>query len=217
MCRQFIIAGKLSSLRDLLKITYNEDIRLGLVERIREYEKDLEEEIEKEIKRKYKDAMLTQYVPVISFENGEKVINEMKWGIVFDKEKKTPLIFNSRDDTIKTRPFWLNLFDKNRILVPMTGFYEWRDTGEKKKRKTEITLKSKNMFMVPGLYRENIKGEKEFTIITTSPNEFIKNIHNRMPVIFTDKNVYSYFTDSAEENHEKLKPLNEEMEAEEVE
>lgn len=216
MCRQFIIAGKLSSLRDLLKITYNEDIRLGLVERIREYEKDLEEEIEKEIKRKYKDAILTHYVPVISFEDGEKVINEMKWGIVFDKEKKTPLIFNSRDDTIKAKPFWRKLFDKNRILVPMTGFYEWKDTGEKKKRKTEITLLNKKMFMVPGLYWKNKSGENEFTIITTSPNKFMKNIHSRMPVILSDKNVFSYFTDSAEENHEKLKPSNAEMEAEEV-
>jgi putative SOS response-associated peptidase YedK len=39
------------------------------------------------------------------------------WGIQFDKEKKSPLIFNSRLETIKEKSYWTRLFYKNRCLL----------------------------------------------------------------------------------------------------
>ncbi|MCY7361131.1 MAG: SOS response-associated peptidase, partial [Ignavibacteria bacterium] len=188
MCRQFITAGKLSNLRKLLKSVYNEDIKIKLFTKIDEEEENLEEEIEKELEEltgneeeDYYDAILTHNIPVIAFEKGEKYLTEMKWGIQFDPAKKTPLIFNSRDDTISTKPFWKRLFDKNRILIPMTGFYEWKDIGTKKKLKIKINLKERKLFFVPGLFWKNKEGVNEFSLITTSPSDYLKEIHNRMP------------------------------------
>jgi len=213
MCRQFITAGKLSSLRKLLKSVYNEDIKIKLFTKIDEEEENLEEEIEKELEEltgneeeDYYDAILTHNIPVIAFEKGEKYLIEMKWGIQFDPAKKTPLIFNSRDDTISTKPFWKRLFDKNRILIPMTGFYEWKDIGTKKKLKIKINLKERKLFFVPGLFWKNKEGVNEFSLITTSPSDYLKEIHNRMPVILDDISVANYFIDSLEVNIEKLKP-----------
>jgi len=213
MCRQFITAGKLSSLRKLLKSVYNEDIKIKLFTKIDEEEENLEEEIEKELEEltgneeeDYYDAILTHNIPVIAFEKGEKYLTEMKWGIQFDPAKKTPLIFNSRDDTISTKPFWKRLFDKNRILIPMTGFYEWKDIGTKKKLKIKINLKERKLFFVPGLFWKNKEGVNEFSLITTSPSDYLKEIHNRMPVILEEISVANYFTDSLEVNIEKLKP-----------
>lgn len=222
MCRQFIIAGKLSGLRKLLKSVYNEDIKIKLYDEIDKEEESLEEEIEKEIEeqRKHKDikdAILTHRIPVIIYNEGEKFITKMKWGIQFDPEKKSPLIFNSRDDTISIKPFWKKLFDKNRILIPMEGFYEWKDVGKKKKQKIKIEKKDGDIFLVPGLYWKNKEGKQEFSLVTTSPNKFMKNIHNRMPVILDDENVFSFFTDSADENIEKLKPSETELVSEEIE
>lgn len=221
MCRQFITAGKLSGLRKLLKSVYNEDIKIKLYDIIEEEEESLEEEIEKEIEEQKKhemfaDAILTHNIPVIVFENGEKFLTEMKWGIQFEPEKKSPLIFNSRDDTVSTKPFWKKLFDRNRILIPMSGFYEWKDSGKKKKQKIKLILKDRQVFLVPGLYRLNKEGQNEFSLITTSPNKFMLQIHNRMPVILDDKNAKTFFTDSAEENIEKLKPTDQEITAEEM-
>jgi len=213
MCRQFITAGKLSSLRKLLKSVYNEDIKIKLFTKIDEEEENLEEEIEKELEEltgneeeDYYDAILTHNIPVIAFEKGEKYLIEMKWGIQFDPAKKTPLIFNSRDDTISTKPFWKRLFDKNRILIPMTGFYEWKDIGTKKKLKIKINLKERKLFFVPGLFWKNKEGVNEFSLITTSTSDYLKEIHNRMPVILEEISVANYFTDSLEVNIEKLKP-----------
>ena len=56
----------------------------------------------------------------------------------------------------------------------------------------------------------------EFSLITTSPSRFLKEIHNRMPVILDDDSVLNYFTDSLEENLEKLKPSQEEIITEEI-
>ena len=211
MCRQFITSGKLSNLRKIIEKTYNEDIKIKLLGEIDKEEEDLEEKIEKELeetkrqKRDY-DAILTHDVPVIAYENGEKFLTKMKWGVRFDPEKKSPLIFNSRDDTIQSKPFWKRTFDKNRILIPMFGFYEWQDKGVKKKVKTKITVPGRNVFMVPGLFWKNKEDINEFTLITTSPSSFMKKIHSRMPVILDDKDVFNYFTDSYEENAAKLKP-----------
>ncbi|MBK8549918.1 MAG: SOS response-associated peptidase family protein [Ignavibacteria bacterium] len=140
MCRQFVTAGKLSKLRKILEDTYNEEIRIKLYGEIEEEEKELEEEIDEELEeqRKHKreqDAMLTENIPVITYNKGKKFLTRMKWGIRFDPENKSPLIFNSRDDTIKEKPFWQKIFDQNRILIPMFGFYEWVDKGKKKKQK----------------------------------------------------------------------------------
>lgn len=221
MCRQFITAGKLSGLRKLLKSVYNEDIKIKLLEEIDTEEESLEEEIEEELEVQKKqpeftDAILTHKIPVIIYDNGEKFITRMKWGIQFDPEKKSPLIFNSRDDTISIKPFWKKLFDKNRILIPMAGFYEWKDVGKKKKQKIKIESDDNVMFLVPGLFRKTGEGKYEFSLVTTSPNKFMKTIHNRMPVILDDKDVFSFFTDSVEENIEKFKPAKIELSAEEI-
>ena len=137
MCRQFITAGKLSKLRKLLEEIYNEDLKIRLFEEIGKDEENLEEEIDEELEeeRRYKrdyEAILTHNVPVISYDNGEKFLTKMKWGIRFNPEKKSPLIFNSRDDTIKEKPFWWRTFDKNRILIPMFGFLSGRTSDRRK-------------------------------------------------------------------------------------
>ncbi len=220
MCRQFVTAGKLSKLRKLLGETYNEEIEIKLLGEIDKEEEELEEDIEEELEeqRRHKkdhDAFLTENIPVITYKSGKKYLTRMKWGIKFDPENKSPLIFNSRDDTVKEKEFWQKLFDQNRLLIPMFGFYEWVDKGLKKKVKTKITLVNKELFLVPGLFWKNNEDINEFTLITTSPNKFMTEIHNRMPVIFDDKKAFNYFTDSAEENYEKLKPVKSDMMKEE--
>lgn len=220
MCRQFITAGKLSNLQKRIREIYSEEIKIKLTGQIDEEEEKLKEEIEEELEeqkryRKNHEALLTEEIPVIIFESGEKYLTRMKWGIKFDPENKSPLIFNSRDDTIVNKDYWRELFDKNRTIIPMFGFFEWQDIGKKKKLKTLITLKGGRLFFVPGLFWKNKDGIEEFTIVTTSPNKFMSEIHSRMPVILEDRNIFNWFTDSEEENLAKLKPSMREMEKEE--
>lgn len=140
----------------------------------------------------------TQKIITLRFVNNKIEIKPMNWGIKFSKD--SPLIFNSRIETIKEKPFWKNLFDKNRCVVPMTAFYEWTtDKSTGKKTPQRIFLKDHKYFFVPALYFEK---ESEFfaSVITTTPNSFIQQIHHRMPVIIKPDNLLSYFTNNYTDN-----------------
>ena len=68
----------------------------------------------------------------------EYVLKNFSWGIKFPGDK-SPLIFNSRMETISEKPYWRNLFEKNRCLIPATAFYEW-ETIEKIKIPQKISF-----------------------------------------------------------------------------
>ncbi|MGE5411848.1 MAG: SOS response-associated peptidase family protein, partial [Clostridiales bacterium] len=50
----------------------------------------------------------TQKIMTLIFKDDSLKYLAMKWGIKFSKE--SPLIFNSRIETIKEKPYWLNIF-----------------------------------------------------------------------------------------------------------
>ena len=97
-------------------------------------------------------------------------------------------------ETIMEKKFWQNTFNRNRCLIPMSAFYEWKKEGGKKVP-YRIFLKTEDLFFVPALYYNN-----SASLITTTPNNFIKPIHHRMPVIFTYKNAISFLTNTADQN-----------------
>jgi putative SOS response-associated peptidase YedK len=157
-------------------------------------------------------------VPIITVINKDEdnILESTKWGIKFSD--KSPLIFNSRIETIREKPFWLRLFNKNRALVPMDRFYEWKRISKKEKIPHEIYLKKSEIFFVPALYFK-IKDQVCTSLITTEPNTFMAKIHNRMPVILNVKQAKKYLAQSVEENFELCVPYknNRDMGMEEVE
>lgn len=125
---------------------------------------------------------------IIGFNKNEKkhLIRYFNWGIKFAAD--SPLIFNSRIETIKDKKFWWSLFDKNRTIIPMTGFYEWKKESGKK-IPYKIFLPGGKIFYVPAIYFNKKETAEPFaSLITTTPNKFIKKIHHRMPVIFDELN-----------------------------
>ena len=125
------------------------------------------------------------------------LLSSYEWGIKFSNT--SPLIFNSRIETIKEKQFWLDSFDMNRCLIPMSAFYEWRKEGSKKVP-YRIFLKTEDLFFTPALYYKNNENSYYASLITTTPNEFIKPIHHRMQVIFTYQNAVSFLTNTLDEN-----------------
>ncbi len=137
-----------------------------------------------------------------------------KWGIKFSSD--SPLIFNSRIETIKGKIFWENLFTQNRALVPMSGFYEWK---KEKDRKVpyRVFLPDEELFFVPALYY--IDKDKNFctSLITTKPNDFIKQIHHRMPVILKLEEGRSFLNSAKESIIGMCVPFEGEMRMEKAE
>ncbi len=124
-------------------------------------------------------------------------LSKIKWGIKFSPESH--LIFNTRIETIKEKPFWKKLYDRNRCLVPMTGFYEWKKSGTKK-IPYRIYLSEEPLFFVAALYAQGKEFGKEVSLITTTPNKFVSSVHHRMPVIIPAPDIEKFFSRPVEEN-----------------
>ncbi|MEJ6952152.1 SOS response-associated peptidase [Natronospora cellulosivora (SeqCode)] len=132
----------------------------------------------------------SQEAPIIIKNNTSSgpIIQNLKWG--FSPSYSKRLIINARAETIDSKKTFKKAFLKRRCLVPASAFFEWEKSNNTK-LKQRIFLKNKNLFSLAAIYDSfsNEKGKKiyAFTIITTSANNKISSIHNRMPVILNEK------------------------------
>lgn len=77
-------------------------------------------------------------------------------------------------------------FKSRRCLVPASGFYEWKRDGEQK-QPYYITRVDGKPFLFAGIW-ERWQDQETFCIITTTPNEIMTPIHDRMPVVVEEEN-----------------------------
>jgi len=132
-----------------------------------------------------------------------------RWGLIPSWAKDPKIgykMINARAETVAEKPSFRSSFKKHRILVPATGFYEWKKEGTSKVP-FYIGLTSGNPFGFAGLLSVWISPEKKqictCTIITTSANDRLHEIHDRMPVII-HKTDEDRWLDPAEQDTDTL-------------
>ena len=113
----------------------------------------------------------------------------MRWGLIpfWAKDPKIGArMINARAETVAEKPAFRNALKKRRCLVLADGYYEWQKTPVGK-RPYRIIMKSGEPFAMAGLWEtwKDPEGKvvPSCTIITTSANDYLAPIHNRMPVI----------------------------------
>jgi putative SOS response-associated peptidase YedK len=128
-------------------------------------------------------------VPIIYRRGGENILESMKWGLIpfWSKDPKIGnKMFNARIETIREKPSFKKSFQNKRCLVPASNFYEWKDE-DGKKIPYSFTLPGEKYFAMAGIYEIWTAPDGSitptFTILTTQPNDYVKPIHDRMPVI----------------------------------
>lgn len=134
------------------------------------------------------NAAPTLRLPVIR--GSDREIALMRWGLIpawsKDGTMKT-VLNNARAETIIEKPAYRTPFKRRRCLVPMLGFYEWRQTPVGK-LPYYISGRGSEQIGVAGIW-EHWTGSAEkpavdsFAIITSEPNALMERIHDRMPVI----------------------------------
>lgn len=99
-------------------------------------------------------------------------------------------MINAVGETAAVKPAFRSAFKARRCLILADGFYEWRKEG-KAGIPNYIFLKTREPFAFAGMWEtwKSPEGESvvSCTIVTTTPNEFIAPIHNRMPVILSQE------------------------------
>jgi putative SOS response-associated peptidase YedK len=153
-------------------------------------------------------------------------LTEMKWGLVPSWAKYSKIgnrLINARAETIATKPAFRSAFKRHRCLILANNFFEWQKTGEVKTPML-IRLKTQEPFAMAGLYEywkmKSGKILETCAIVTTAANDFMKLIHDRMPVILRHENEDRWLDPDLQDTTQVMKllqPVNEEfMEAYEV-
>lgn len=147
----------------------------------------------------------TQLLPVLTNEMPQQ-LSFFRWGLIPYWAKDISIgskLINARAETILEKPSFKQSFKRRRCLIPADAFYEWKasETG-KKKTPYRIFLKNQPIFSMAGLWDLWKSPAEEivhsFSIITTSPNEMMTEIHNRMPVILS-KEMEKYWLEATNE------------------
>lgn len=153
----------------------------------------------------------TQLLPVITAQ-APKGFSFFYWGITPDFGKNRPVaqkLINARAETISEKVSFKTSFQKRRCIIPADSFYEWKNLGKKTKIPYRFTLREEALFSFAGIWEEyeGVNGESHhtFVVITTSPNETVSKIHDRMPVILTKESEKIWLNEySSEEDLKKI-------------
>ncbi len=133
----------------------------------------------------------SQTVPAVirPMENKKREIKMLRWGFVASWTQGGRLVVNTRSEDIQDRPLFQESFEHWRCLVPMDGFYEWRHEA-KETRPYYFKMKDEKPFAVAGIWatqKLETGTVDSVSLMTTTPNEAVRAIHDRMPVILEEK------------------------------
>lgn len=113
----------------------------------------------------------------------------MRWGLIPAWARDPAMgmkLINARAETVAEKPSFQKPFRQRRCLVLADGYYEWKREGARK-QPYFIRLKDERPFAFAGLWdrwkNEDGKTIESCAILTTTPNERLASIHDRMPVI----------------------------------
>lgn len=155
----------------------------------------------------------SQQVLAIIHDGKKNRAGYLKWGLVPPWASDPAIghkLINARGETVAEKPSFKQAFKKRRCLILANGFYEWKRDG-KIKIPMYISLKDNRLFAFAGLW-ETYKTEGNplhtCTIITTSPNELVRDVHDRMPVIIPREKEQTWLDLTMEESRvqEIIKP-----------
>ena len=133
----------------------------------------------------------SQEVPAViqNRETGGRELRLFRWGLVPSWAKDPAIgsrMINARSETAATKPAFRTSLRDRRCLILADGFYEWKREGSRK-QPYYIRLRDGELFAFAGLWDRWAPADDQplhtCTIVTTTPNELVRPIHDRMPVI----------------------------------
>jgi len=156
--------------------------------------------LNKEIPAHY-NASPGQYLPVITSEN-PSVVQLFRWGFIphWAKDENVGYkMINARADGLTEKASFKKAVQKQHCLVLANSFFEWKQnsTGKNGKIPYRIHPTDQPLFAMAGLWNRwtNYETGEEiptFAVITTEANEFMKLIHDRMPVVLPQESALQW-------------------------
>ncbi|MGH9521036.1 MAG: SOS response-associated peptidase [Terriglobales bacterium] len=113
----------------------------------------------------------------------------MRWGLIPFWAKEAAIgykMINARSETVAEKPAYRDALKSRRCLIAADGFYEWQKLG-KAKQPYCFTTAEEGIFAFAGIWDrwKSPEGQtiETCSILTTSANDLVRDVHYRMPVI----------------------------------
>jgi putative SOS response-associated peptidase YedK len=127
--------------------------------------------------------------------SGERRLGLLRWGLLPHfadaADRAAPRPINARAETVRTSGLFRGAFQSRRALVPADAFYEWRKDG-KVRTPFAVARADGTPMAFAALWESNTAADgtilRSFTIITTTANQLLRPIHERMPVVVEPEN-----------------------------
>lgn len=143
-----------------------------------------------DIRRRYNVAPGDEVLAVTTDREGAPRGELLQWGLLASWAKSTtgrrPI--NARAETVAERPSFRGAFSRFRCLIPADGFYEWRTAPDGRREAFHISWSAEELFAFAGIWSvwrgaEDEPPIRSCAIVTTTPNEAVTPLHDRMPVM----------------------------------
>ena len=134
----------------------------------------------------------TEPVLVVTVDGTLRRLRAMRWGLVptWWREARPPAnTFNARAEGLTDAPTFRPSLADRRCVVVASGFYEW--TGDRKDRRPLLIRRSdQRPLLFAGLWSDGGGLGPSATIITTAAAPSVTGVHDRMPAILDDPDVW---------------------------
>jgi putative SOS response-associated peptidase YedK len=127
---------------------------------------------------------------VVVQRDDRRAVTAYRWGLIphwATAAKVGSRMINARSETITVSPAFRDAFVRKRCIVPVESFYEWKRDGTIR-QPYRIVRRDRQPLALAGLWAgwrepDTDTVRRTFSIVTTTPNEAVAALHDRMPVV----------------------------------
>ena len=152
----------------------------------------------------------TSQVLAVVGEPNNRSLTSFSWGLIprwAPDSSRAASMINARVETVAEKPSFRDLVSRNRCVLPMDGYFEWKeqlrhDTSKAVKQPFyfSVDLQSrfshKGVLAIAGLWtswkdpnQPDAQAVHTVVALTTNANDMVGEIHHRMPVLLDEQGV----------------------------
>jgi putative SOS response-associated peptidase YedK len=131
------------------------------------------------------NAAPTKVLPTIISTETDK-ISFFNWGLMAmwsNNRAMSSKFFNLPMDSVINKSSYRKKLATNRCVIPMDGFYLWKQVAKKQQVPHYFFFPDKKVFSVAGLWEEGEDGTNSFIMVTRPANAQVSDFQEDMPAI----------------------------------